>query len=268
MKIVKCPVCGLCLEKDNKSYICKNNHTFDIAKEGYVNLMLSNQKNSKNPGDNKLMMSARQNFLNAGYYNQLLNEIINVLKGIVANGSVVVEAGCGEGFYISAIKDAFNSAYVYGFDISKEAIKMASKRNKNVNFYVASSYNTYIKDGSVDALVVIFAPFAEEEFNRILSNYGSIILVKPKTEHLLEIKNQFYENIKNVEQNEYKNFIVHKTISVSYRIYPTQQDLQNLLKMTPFFYQVGEKKQKIDNFDAKNGIKLDFFVEVLKKIKI
>lgn len=268
MNNIICPVCKKELQKYDNSCKCPNNHSYDIAKEGYVNLLLSNQKNSKNPGDNKEMMIARRDFLNAGYYNELLNTIIHTIKNIVIDQGVIVEAGCGEGFYISNIKNRLPMISAYGFDISKDAIKMASKRNDSVNFFVASSYNSCIMEKSVDVLLVVFAPFAEDEFYNILNDYGTIIVVKPKSEHLLELKNEFYDEIKTTKQEIYKKFSIYKTLNVSYRIFPDNNDVQNLFKMTPFYYQVNEKRAKINDFNAKNGIKVDFLVEVLKKMKI
>lgn len=263
-----CPVCKRPLFKYEKMFKCEDNHTYDIAKEGYVNLMLANNKNSKEPGDNKEMMIARRDFLNAGFYQKLLNEIISVLKMHVLEDSTIIEAGCGEGYYISNIKNVFHKSEVYGFDISKDAIKYAAKRNNNINVYVSSSYSSNIKSRSVDALLIVFAPFAEKEFNRILSDNGIIVLVKPRTEHLLELKKTFYSDIKPTTEKEYENFYVYKTINVAYNIFPDCKNLENLFKMTPFYYQVGEKnRQKLDFSMGKNGIKVDFLIEVLKKIK-
>ena len=106
MKILTCPVCNNDLIKTKTGCLCKNNHNFDFAKEGYTNLLLANNKNSKNPGDNKEMILARHSFLRAGFYEPLLRELVNSIKNLTTDESVVVEAGCGEGYYISGIKNA------------------------------------------------------------------------------------------------------------------------------------------------------------------
>ena len=264
-----CSVCKRPLQKYANVYRCEDGHSYDIAKEGYVNLILANNKNSKEPGDNREMMLARRNFLNSGAYDKLLEEIATVLKSCVCEDSVIVESGCGEGFYISSIKNFFPKTECFGFDISKEAIRFACKRTRNVNFFVSSSYNCNIKSNSADIALVIFAPFVELELDRILSDSGTVVLVKPRAEHLLELKQQFYEQIKPVKVQTYKKFYVYKTINVSYNIYPSKDNLENLLKMTPFYYQVNdEKKQKLSKISLEKGIKVDFFIEVLKKMKI
>jgi len=96
------------LEKLEKQYICPNKHTFDIAREGYVNLLLAHQKRTKEPGDSKAMIGSRRAFLNKGYYSTLsecLNEIIaaellDTPKGTPIN---VLDAGCGEGYFVGQL---------------------------------------------------------------------------------------------------------------------------------------------------------------------
>lgn len=268
MKIVTCPVCCEDLIKTKTGCNCSNRHNYDFAKEGYVNLLLSNDKNSKNPGDNKEMMLARHSFLKAGFYEPLLSELINTIKALTTDESVVLEAGCGEGYYISGIKNVLYNIDAYGFDISKEAIKLASKKHKNVTFFVGSSYKPCIKPKSVNVLLVVFAPFVEDEFCKMIDDCGYVVVVKPRAEHLLEIKEQFYDLINETKKDAYNKFVPHKSFNLSYRIYPNINDLNNLFQMTPFYYQVGEKREKLSELDLKKGIKLDFFVEVLKKIKI
>lgn len=265
-EIVCCPVCNGFLRQAGKIVVCENGHSYDMAKEGYVNLLLSNDKNSKNPGDNKLMLTARKDFLNSGAYEKLLDSIIKIVKDHVMPQSNVVEAGCGEGYYISNISNYLAYNNYYAFDISKEAIRLASKRQDKVNYYVASSYNSLIKDGTVDCLLVVFAPFVEEEFSRILSNGGVCIVVTPNDDHLLEIKKELYKNVKEAPRREYKYFSVFKSLHIRYSKI-LGNDLVNLVKMTPFYYNTNEEKiEKLIEKLRNLPIKIDFSVEVLKKM--
>ncbi len=264
--IITCPTCKEVLKKVDKSYKCKMGHTFDIAKEGYVNLLAVNKKNSKAPGDNKEMLVARKDFLNSGAYNLLLEKILYIIEQNNKNQSVILEAGCGEGYYITNIKNNLKDAKCFGFDISKEAIKLASKRSSDVNFYVASGYEPNIKEKSVDVLIVVFAPFAEDEYTKLLAKDGICIVVKPNTNHLIELKNQFYDNVKQVKPSVYNKFYIDSTYNLIYTFNPTEENLYNLFKMTPFFYRVNEeKKQKLQKNLKNLPIKVDFLIEVLKK---
>lgn len=265
-EIVCCPVCGQLIELVGKTMVCSNGHSYDVAKEGYVNLLLCNNKNSKNPGDNKLMLTARKDFLNSGAYEKLLDNIIKIVKDHVMPQSNIVEAGCGEGYYISNLSNSLSNNNYYAFDISKDAIKLASRRQSKVNFYVASSYNSLIKESSVDCLLVVFAPFVEEEFSRILSSGGICIVVTPNDEHMLEIKKELYNNVKEAPRKNYKMFKVYKSFNVKYML-NVGSAIENLIKMTPFYYNT-----KIDNIQKilerlhNLPIKIDFSVEVLKKM--
>ncbi len=133
MSILICPVCGNDLDISENSYICRNNHCFDIAKSGYVNLLLSKHSGKSIHGDNKLMLQARRNFLEKGYYSPLRDELCAMVSRNFSGG-VILDAGCGEGYYTSAVYDALRQAEVpvdiYGIDISKIAVEMAAKRKK------------------------------------------------------------------------------------------------------------------------------------------
>ncbi|MEG1663386.1 MAG: rRNA (guanine-N1)-methyltransferase, partial [Clostridia bacterium] len=95
MKELLCPVCKEELERSGKTYVCKNKHLFDIAKEGYANLLLSDAKNSKNPGDNTLMVNARKDFLNKDYYKQLALAISGIIDEKFNFSATLLDAGVG-----------------------------------------------------------------------------------------------------------------------------------------------------------------------------
>ncbi len=97
--LIRCPVCGKNIFKSANLYICENKHTYDISKEGYVNFVMCNTKNSKQPGDSKEMMIARKDFLNSNNYKPLLDKIIEIIRANVKEG-IIVEAGCGEGYFL------------------------------------------------------------------------------------------------------------------------------------------------------------------------
>ena len=162
-----CPVCGESLNISERKYACVNRHNFDMAKSGYVNLMLSNQMNAKNPGDNKLMVKARNDFLGKGYYVGLLSAIVKAVMEI--SGDIkLIDAGCGEGYYTNGIYNALKSngknIQAAGVDISKYALNSAAKRNKEIEFAVGSIFHLPVIDNSCNVLLNIFAPFCLSEF--------------------------------------------------------------------------------------------------------
>ena len=121
--MLRCPVCHEPIFKQNdKIYCCKNNHSFDIAKKGYVNFLLSHKMNSKLPGDNKLMVDARSEFLGKGYYDIFREKLINLIDEF--HPKTILDAGCGEGYYTNEIHK--DSRKIFGIDISKTALQKAA----------------------------------------------------------------------------------------------------------------------------------------------
>ncbi|MEG2676900.1 MAG: 50S rRNA methyltransferase, partial [Oscillospiraceae bacterium] len=127
MSLFICPVCGSPLVCSGEAYRCKNNHSFDLSAQGYVNLLPANQKNSKLPGDDKRMVTARAAFLKKEYYRALIAELETLAKGCTNSSPNVLDSGCGEGYYTEGIYGAlYNSGKaptVYGIDISKSAVR-------------------------------------------------------------------------------------------------------------------------------------------------
>ena len=171
-----CPVCGeelLCIGESIKSGVtfkCPKNHSFDVAKERYIHLLPSNMKNSRLPGDNKEMVKSRRLFHSGDYYASLKNRVCEVVREHVPVNGLVVDSGSGEGYYTSEIKKSLSdkSVRVLGLDISKEAVKLASKSERDVFFIVAGSFHMPIKDSVADVVTNIFAPLADKEIHRIL----------------------------------------------------------------------------------------------------
>jgi 23S rRNA (guanine745-N1)-methyltransferase len=223
-----CPNCKEKLQKIDNSYKCKNNHSFDISKQGYVNLLL----NSKNSGDNKEMINSRHNFLNKGYFEKLLNEIISLLKTLNINN--ILDIGCGEGYYDRGIKKSINID-ITGLDISKEACLKASKLSKDITYVVGSSNELPFEDNEFDIILNIFAPHEEKEFSRVCNKY--ILKVVPNKNHLIELKELLYENviIKDEKKLDFYGFNEIAEKNVTYKV--IVDDLFELFQMTPYYYK-------------------------------
>lgn len=262
-----CPVCKEVLGRNERSYVCPDNHNFDISKDGYVNLLMSNQSAQKRHGDDKLMVLARRDFLNKGYYEKLCNTLCDVTSDFVSPGSVVADVGCGEGYYSKAISEQISSEF-YGIDISKDALRYASRSIKNAQFAVASAFNLPFASDAVDCILNIFAPSPYEEFHRVLKSDGVLIKAVPLEEHLWGLKSALYEKpYKN--KPELKNeelFVLTDFTEIQYEIIlENTEDILNLFKMTPYYYKTGredaEKLTKITHLTTT----VHFGVEVYKK---
>ena len=233
-QILQCPVCKGALTKEAGAYKCPWNHSFDIAKEGYVNLLISG-KGSSNSGDDKQMVVSRTNFLDKGFYSPLREKVCEIIKSFCIEDISLLDSGCGEGYYTSEYAKLCDTCV--GIDISKNAVKSASKRCKEATFAVASVYHLPIMEESIDVIVNCFSPNACDEFSRVLKKDGYLIYVVPGAKHLWELKGILYDSpYENEEKTEeYDGFELYETHRVSTRFSLSGNDeIMSLYHMTPY----------------------------------
>lgn len=251
-----CPKCRNPLFLEDRSYKCKNNHCYDIAKEGYLNLLLS----KTNCGDQENLVKARINFLNKGFYDPLLVHI----KKNLGTATDVLDCGCGVGYYSQKLADYFT---ITGIDISKEAIRRAAKQDKISSYIVCSSNSIPIQKKYFDGIYVIFAPLFEESMESLLKRNGKLIVVHPGTNHLYQIKEKIYnEPYYNSKPNLDLNlFDLTKEYNITYDINLNNYDLRNLIGMTPYLYKTNKSDlDKLNNIDNLT-VTIDFLVAVYNK---
>jgi 23S rRNA (guanine745-N1)-methyltransferase len=287
LSILQCPVCRESLVPSVSGYQCPNEHTFDAAKQGYVNLLLSHRKHSKEPGDSPEMIQSRRRFLNRGFYDPLSSGINQVLKSVISGLEnqtrleglepiSILDAGCGEGFYTENLKVLLSqqaspkSNYqCYGVDIAKYAIRQATQRDKAIGWLVASIIDLPFAKASVDLAFSIFAPINFEEFSRILKPRGRLVLVTPGANHLKSLREVIYAVVRErqpsiFEQNQ-AFFTLESITNVAYQTeLENQEDIMNLLAMTPYFWNIDLTiKSKIAAL-SRLPLEVDVSVSVLK----
>ncbi|OOM72338.1 23S rRNA (guanine(745)-N(1))-methyltransferase [Clostridium puniceum] len=277
-QLLLCPVCKENLIKDtlNKTYKCKSNHAYDIAKEGYVNLLISNQKRSKNPGDSKEMVLARIDFLSKGYYKKLsdkINErIVQYLTKHDRDEFNIMDLGCGEGYYLINLKNYMDEknikANYYGIDVSKEAVKYAGKTNKDCVWAVGNNFNIPVGEKSMDCILSVFSPIDIDECNRILKDDGIFIRVLPRINHLIELRNIIYSEVHLNEKvyrasNEDNEYVEES--NVTFEIELNKEEILSLLKMTPHYWKsTPENKEKLESYESL-FITIDMRIGVFQK---
>lgn len=238
-----CPVCKSGISLFERTYKCENNHCFDLSKDGYVNLLMSQQSSLKRHGDDKLMVKARRDFLSKGFYNELRQALCDTLKATLPESTSIIDVGCGEGYYTSEIAKSAGFE-ISGIDISKDALRFASKSVRNSSFAVASAFSLPFADGSADCVLSVFAPSAYEEFSRVLKANGKLIKAIPLENHLWELKCALYsEPYKNKpEKRNDELFSLVSQKEIKYKIKLTEKDdIENLFKMTPYYYKTGRE---------------------------
>ncbi len=249
MSILICPVCKEKLNKCGSLLRCSNNHSFDYAKEGYVNLLLGSKSGDKK-GDSRDSARARHKFLDKEYFSCLKNYIVSKMSG------TVLDICCGEGYY-----DDYNGT-LFGFDISKEMVRLASKRNKNHNYFVANLSSIPIEDECIDTAIHLFAPFNEKEFSRVLKKGGRLYSVSAGENHLWEMKQIIYDR-------PYKNDECPPETSVLKLVSKTRltdiiridkENLITLFSMTPYYYRTSkEDREKLNSVNTLD-LTVDFII--------
>ena len=243
-----CPVCGEKLTVSDKTMRCGNGHSFDVAKEGYVNLLRSS-KNGDFIGDDKISARMRRDFLGKGYYSVLKDELCRIFS---EKRGCVLDICCGEGYYTSALGENSN-LNVFGFDIAREMVRLAAKRGKGT-YFVANMANIPIAEGSMDYCIHLFAPFNEAAFAKVLKDGGRLYTVIPGRFHLWGLKQAVYdtpyENDEILPQTQQLRLISQRKVMAQVTL-NSQEDIQAVFRMTPYFFHTSQKdKDKLLGLDA------------------
>lgn len=256
MNIYICPVCAEkqgadkapLLSPEGNSVKCPRGHSFDISAKGYLNLLLSQHKNVKDPGDSKEMVAARRDFLGSGAYRPLLHGLSQAALELCGGNSspIIADCGCGECYYTAGIYDFLRAngkaPQICGIDISKNALAAAKPRIKerDIRNAVASVFRLPIQSGSVDMAAVIFAPFHTEELKRILKKDGTVVTAIPDERHLFGLKSLVYEKpyLNEVKPYDIEGFEFIGESRISYTLsIESQEHLNALFMMTPYYYK-------------------------------
>jgi len=277
--VITCPVCSYRLAKNKglRTYKCGNNHSFDISKGNYVNLLLPNKKKSNNPGDPKEMVAARTDFLERGFYKKLAN-IINTnitrqLQTLGIDEYKVLDLGCGEGYYLKNIMSIFKKKSMktefYGMDVSKHATQAAGKTIKEATIIVANNFSIPFEDKSLDLIYSVFSPVDMPECVRVLKKNGYFVRILPNKDHLVELKKAIYPTLTDKRVNEFKTkeaglTLVDK-VDIKYEMDLNKENLLSLLKMTPHYWRITpEDREKFDQHESMI-VTVDMALGVYKK---
>ncbi|CCQ12146.1 Ribosomal RNA large subunit methyltransferase A [Pseudoalteromonas luteoviolacea B = ATCC 29581] len=260
--LYRCPLCSQPLKLREQGFQCDNNHLFDKAKEGYINLLPVQFKKSKEPGDNLDMVQARRAFLASGHYAFLQQSLSKIVSE--TDHGTVLDMGCGEGFYTQSLK--FRTNQVYGIDISKAAVRYAAKRYKDCHFAVASCKQSPFEQASFDCIISVFAPFFGDEVYRLLNDGGTTIIVSPGPEHLIELKQMIYQDVKkHTLMTCPLQFKLLKQEVISKKVTLNAAEAKSLVLMTPFAWKFRPEHLAMLDSAATLPVTLEFALTVLKK---
>lgn len=249
-----CPLDGKPLTRSDGAWRCSEGHSFDIAKQGYVNLLPVQQKRSHDPGDSKAMVAARQRFLGAGHYQPVAEAVSHAVlrhAEVQAVGSLplsCLDAGCGEGYYLRQLADAATNTQplsLMGLDISKWAVMAAAKQEDKQaplsSWVVGSNAHLPVQTGTLDSVLCMFGFPVVSEFARVLKTGGVLLQVEAGPNHLRELREVIYPTLKperSTETEVPEGFTHHSSERVSYSLALNGSDeIADQLAMTPHLYR-------------------------------
>ncbi len=254
--LLVCPVCSTQLTQAGAILQCINAHTFDIAREGYINLLLK-----KLSGDTKEMLRARRDFLERGYYRPLsdaINELVSthLHSHEISSPVAILDAGCGEGYYSGRLQSYlaqqdYRGQYV-GVDISKDAVKMAAKKYQEACFVVANlNERLTFADHTFNVLLNIFAPRNTDEFARVIAPHGLLVVAIPSPEHLAQLRSVLH--LLSIEENKQQRvieqftgqFALVTTASIAYTLPLSKQEMALVAMMTPNYWHMSDDVEKM-----------------------
>lgn len=274
--LFQCPICKNNMEVvELKSLKCTKNHSFDFARQGYINLLTTPAKTKY---DKQLFESRRFLMEEHGFFEPVTTKISELIKTNLKHTKLaILDTGSGDGTHLAKIRKILLDGGIYvngvGIDIAKEGITVAAKYHSDLIWCVADLANSPCRNESFDVILNILSPSNYQEFKRILKDDGLLIKVIPRSNYLKELRTFFF---KDSEKQTYTNediiqlfkerteFIRQET--VHYKTELNREALTALVEMTPLTWDVD--KNQIDKFLQKEsaGITVDVDILIGRKI--
>ncbi|MDR2736252.1 MAG: methyltransferase domain-containing protein [Gracilibacteraceae bacterium] len=285
-----CPVCSEHLTPTAKNAFCPRGHSFDRARQGYLNLQLAPTKTQYT----KTLYQARQHLFRNGVFDPLLSSLGSLIPRRDGNGKspTILDAGCGDGSLLAALTREHNLAPIgLGIDICKDAVKIASQAYPHLTWCVADLANPPVADSTQDIIINILAPANYAAFRRLLTPGGTLVKVMPGSDHFKEIRLSLQTPAKDsASSQEYIDFpessetfyqphfrpaeppptIAHAqphfTFLDAYRLtydVSAAHNIEHFIQMTPLaWHTLPEKKEAAVNGNLQK-IRLDYYIVIL-----
>jgi len=308
-----CPLCQSPLQPAADTWRCdgslhpkQTSHPFDVARQGYVNLLPVQQKKSKAPGDSQESIDARKRFLNHGHYAPLQNLISQKMAELLSNDELIneqdskpihwLDIGCGEGYYTQAMAQMGSDVIdtLIAADISKPAVVELAKVSKvagrlwyqprkedtakttAVYPLVTSAAHLPLRPHSMTGISSIFSPILPEAFDNVLMDGGYLIIAKPDVGHLAMMRDALFDDVREHDSDKFLQelapyFTLVETSRVSTDLTLSAEDLADLMTMTPYAYRArSEKRQALLAAVEKEAFSTEakFVVYILQKTSV
>lgn len=239
-----CPLDGSPLARGERGWSCAAGHAFDLAREGYVNLLPVQHKRSRDPGDDKAMVAARRRFLEAGHYQPVAAALAEHTLADAEERLSCLDAGCGEGHYLRELSRIAapqpGTLALLGLDISKWAVRAAAKRGPLATWVVGSNAKLPVLPETLDRVLCGFGFPVYGEFARVLRPEGRLLQLDPGPDHLRELREVIYPRLKPTREPMLKaaGFKLLEQLPLRHCIeLTTPEQIADLLLMTPHIHR-------------------------------
>ncbi|MBA9006244.1 putative RNA methyltransferase [Thermomonospora cellulosilytica] len=183
LDLLACPVCGEGLARRERALRCASGHSFDIARQGYVNLLTGDARIGT--ADTPEMIRSREAFLGAGHFAPLADALAAQATATLPPAARILDAGAGTGYYLARLLDRSPDAVGLAVDASKHALRRAARAHPHIGAVVADLWRPLpIRTSAVDAIINVFAPRNGPEYRRVLTPGGLLHVVTPTSRHL------------------------------------------------------------------------------------
>lgn len=236
MKRLRCPICHEPIERRDNSLVCARRHCYDIARQGYVNFV----PGQKDMFYRRELFESRAKVFEAGVYEPVVRALSEALdRHVPQENPVILDAGCGEGYYIRSVCPGRKMVRV-GFDLSKDAVRLAARGQKTASFFAADLKNIPMADDTCDAVLDIFTPANYAEFARVLRPGGLLIKLAPRSGYLRELRALAADRLRrreydggDVERYAQEHMEMIEQRIITYTLPVTGETAQHLARMTP-----------------------------------
>ncbi|TDD84611.1 23S rRNA methyltransferase [Actinomadura rubrisoli] len=269
-----CPVCGADLAMADRGLLCPAGHTFDIARQGYANLLPGNAR----PGtaDTPDMVRARDAFLSAGHFAAPAERLARSVARTLDGKTFVVDAGAGTGHYLSCVLDRATEAVGLALDISKHAARRAARAHPRAGAVVADLWRPLpLRDGAARTVLNVFAPRNAAEFHRVLHEDGLLFTVTPSAEHL----GPLVEPLGLISVDERKNertdaalagyFKLDSRQNIEAEAVLTHEEVATLVAMGPSAHHVPAQQlwERLERLPNPLPVPLSFVLSVFRRLE-
>ncbi len=243
LDVLRCPICAAPFTAGEAALRCDAGHAFDIARQGYVNLLPGSV--TAGTADTATMVAARAEFLAAGHYAAIADAVAG--RAAAEEPAVVLDAGAGTGYYLARVLQAAPTARGLALDVSKFAARRAARAHPRVGAAVSDTWRALpVHDDSVDVVLNVFAPRNGPEFARVLKPDGLLIVVTPTARHLAELADAVGmlsvdpQKDERLERSLAGEFVATDHVVQEFSLRLTAADIERLIGMGPSAWHVDE----------------------------